>query len=532
MNPSQLSVLTLAIFVVGVIASGVTAYLVPHIPAVWQASLGVAVAALLAHLYFAKKTYSDVFAKRTTRYGLNSIIMSLIVIGIAVFLNMIANEYNWKKDLTKNQIHTLSEQSIKILKGLTSEVRLRAFINPTQMGEFENIFGKYTYYSKMLKKEYVDVDKDPFAVQKYQIKQTGTIVIESDARSVKIDNLAGPDDPKLEEKLTNAIIQVAKGDKKKLYFISGHGERLMADTGREGYSGIKETLENGRYKIEELVLLEKGSIPADAEIVLLAGPKSEIMDQEYKALENYLKQGGKLLVMVEPTSPASMKAFLAKYGANWKPKKAILETNSLQQLAGGNPLTPIVTKYDPSHEITKDAKQLSLFAVATPIEKEEKTPPKMNVISLMQTSPRSLEVEVVADKVKVDQAKDRKGPLSVAVAVTGNLEEEKPKEADANKKPEAEKPKTKDFRLVVVGDADFAANGVRQFGINNDLFQNMLAWLAHEEDLIAIRPKPTDTSEFEITEERSRVINLASVVVFPFAMFIAGIVTWLKRKRK
>ncbi len=38
--------------------------------------------------------------------------------------------------------------------------------------------------------------------------------------------------------------------------------------------------------------------------------------------------------------------------------------------------------------------------------------------------------------------------------------------------------------------------------------------------------------EFEITEERSRVINLASIVVAPFAMFIAGIVTWATRRRK
>lgn len=536
MNNSQLSIIALGITLVGAVTSGVTAYLLPHLPMVWQISGGVAVASLLAHFYLGKSFYADLFSKRTTKYGLNSLIMTAVVLGIAVFVNMIASEYNWKKDLTKNQLHMLSDQSVKVLKGLNQEIRLRAFINPTQMQEFENIFEKYTYYTKNLKKEYVDVDKDPFAVQKYNIKQAGTIVIESDTRSSKVENLQGPEDPKLEEKITNAIISVAKGDKKKLYSITGHGERMMSDSGREGYTEMKESLESGRYKVEEISLLEKGGVPADAELVILAGPKSDFMEQETKALETYVKKGGKLLVMVEPTSTPTLKGFLAKYGVEWKPKKAILETNSLQQLAGGNPLTPIVTKYDPSHEITREAKQLSIFAISTPVEKDAKAPASLTIANILQTSPRSLEVEVTGDKVKVDQNKDRKGPLTVGLAISGKIGEEKkpgPDTAEAAKTPEQkEEKKDPEFRLVVVGDADFAANGFRRFGINADLFQNMLSWLAHEEDLIAIRPKALDASEFEVTEERARVINLASIVVAPFAMFIAGIVTWITRKRK
>lgn len=533
MNNSQLSIIALGLALVGAVTSGVTAYLLPHLPMVWQIAGGVAVVAVLAHLFLAKSVYAEIFSKRTTKYGLNSLVMTVIVLGILVFANMISSEYNLKKDFTKNQLHMLSDQSVKVLKGLNQEVRLRAFINPTQMQEFENIFDKYTYYTKNLKKEYIDVDKDPFAVQKYNIKQAGTIIIETDARSSKVDNLQGPDDPKLEEKITNAIISVAKGDKKKLYNITGHGERLMSDTGREGYTEMKEALESGRYKVEDLPLLEKGAVPADAELVILAGPKSDFMDQEIKALNEYVGRGGKLLVMVEPVSTPTLKGFLAKYGVDWKPKKAILETNSLQQLAGGNPLTPIVTKYDNSHEITREAKQLSIFAVSTPVEKDPKAPNTLNIANILQTSAKSLEVEVQGDKVKVDQAKDRKGPLTVGLAISGKLAEEKkgPQKAEAAKAPEEEK-KTPELRMVVVGDADFAANGFRRFGINADLFQNMLSWLSHEEDLISIRPKAADASEFEVTEERARVINLASIVVAPFAMFIAGIVTWITRKRR
>ena len=85
---------------------------------------------------------------------------------------------------------------------------------------------------------------------------------------------------------------------------------------------------------------------------------------------------------------------------------------------------------------------------------------------------------------------------------------------------------------MVVGDSDFASNSGRRFGINGDIFQNILSWLAHEEDLISIHPRPQDTSEFEITETRMRVINLASIVFAPMFMFISGLGVWAARRKK
>ncbi|NBT59730.1 hypothetical protein EBT16_13195, partial [bacterium] len=394
------------------------AYVASEVPLIWQLLGGLAALLLLAHLILNIKVYKGLFQKRTTKLGLQTAINALLVFSIIVVVNLIVGNYDIKTDITKNKIHTLSEQSVKILEGLKSEVYLKAFVNPTQVQELENIFSKYTYHSKNLKREFVDVDKDPLSVQKYNIRTAGTVVVESGDRNVRIENISGPDDPKLEEKLTNAIIAVTKGGKKKLYCLSGHGERLVSDTGREGFSDIKTALENGRYEVQDLSILEKGEIPADAEIVMVAGPKTEFMAQEYQALEKFLKAGGKMLFMVEPTSPKSVRDFLLKFGADWKPKKVVLETNSLQQLAGGNPLTPIVTSYDRNHEITRDSKQLTLFPISTPVEKAANIPEGETVTSLFSSSAKSLETDLQGDKVKVNQATDRKGPLSLALAIS------------------------------------------------------------------------------------------------------------------
>lgn len=531
-----MSMISIILALASTLTSAISAYLVSENSLIWQISLGLAVVFYGVYLYLERRFFLEVFSRKTTQYGINAVLVSVIGFGILVFVNLIATKYDIKKDLTKNKLHTLSDESIKVLKGLPGEIKLKAFINPTQMAEFEKIFEKYTYYSPRLKKEYIDVDKDPFVVQKYNIKQAGTIIIESDTRTARVENLFGPEDPKLEEKITNAIIQVAKGEKKKIYYVSGHGEKLLSDTSKDGYSEMKDQLESGRYKVEELVLVEKGIIPADADIVVLAAPRSDLLEIEIKAIESYLAKGGKFLVLVEPTSTLTLKALLAKYGAIYNPKKTVVELNPLQQLAGGNPLTPIVTSYNKESEITKESKQISLFPIATPIEKAEDKQNGLTITSLFSTSAKSFESDLKDNQVKPNPVTDRKGPLSLAVSITGKASS---KEAEPKKNgettPEANKPEPKkeaEFRLIVVGDSDFASNSGRRFGINADLFQNMLSWLAHEEDLISIRPRPTDTSEFDVTETRMRYINLASIVIAPMMMFGSGLAVWANRRRK
>jgi ABC-type uncharacterized transport system involved in gliding motility auxiliary subunit len=446
----------------------------------------------------------------------------MLMLFIVVMVNMIIVGYDVKKDFTKNKVHTLSEQSIKVLKDLKTEVKITAFIYPTQLQDFEKIFDKYGYYSKFLKKDYIDLDKDPLAVQRFSIKQPGTLIVESENRTVKIDNLNGEGDPRLEERLTNAIIQVTKGGKKKLYYLTGHGEKLLTDNSKAGFSDVKDNLENGRYQVEELVLLKKGEIPADAELVMSTGPTTEFMESELKILENYLKQrAGKFLLLLEPNSPQSLQGFLAKFGVDWKKNKAIFETNRIESTR--NPLTPLIETYSPTSEITQNLKQYSLFSVATPVERAAKIPDGYKIISLFTSSPSSYEIDLVGDKFNLGQKPGKKGPLSLAVSVTGastKKESKDPKEAKDN-----------DFRMVVIGDSDFASNGLKRFSVNSDLFQNTLSWLSKEEDLIAIRPKEKEGGQFDITDYRAQVIFLTSVIFAPITMFITGIVVWFRRRK-
>ncbi len=511
--------------------SGLAAYLVPHLALIWQIALGVALVSLIAFIVLDRKSFQTSLSRKTTRYGINAIVMSVIMLFIVIFINVIANEYDLKKDVTKNKLNTLSDETLKVLKGLDSEITVKAFLQPTQIPMFDRIFEKYSYHTDKLKKEYVDLDKDPLAVTRYKVKSAGTLVFESPTRSARVENLQGADDPKMEEKVTNAIVQVAKGDKKKVYFLKGHGERSISDTGRDGYSQMRETLESGRYKVEELMLLDKDQIPSDADMLIIAGPKSDFTKHETDLLEKFFQAGGKGIVMLDPTSTPTVGSLLKTLGTTWSPNSTIYETNKLQQLAGGNPLAPIITSYDPRHEITKENRELSIFPVASPVEKAEKGPDNLRVQSLFKTSDRSLVANLKGNRLDVNEKTSRRGPISIAVAVTGTAGKD-PAVADNTIAKEEPAAKKKETRVVVVGDSDFPANGVSRFGINSDIFQNMLSWVAHEEDLISVRPKDTSVSELEITDARLRVIHVASVFLLPILAVVAAIGISISRRRK
>lgn len=182
-------------------------------------------------------------------------------------------------------------------------------------------------------------------MKRFDIKQAGAVVVESATRTAKVDNLNGPDNPKAEEKITNAIIQVEKGEKKKVYFVNGLGQRLISDSSREGYSRSAMPSGVGRCLVEELNLVEKDKIPADAEVVVIPGPKKDFMTHEVTQLEAYLRDGGKVLLMLEPDSTKSLNNLSRNTVWSQHENKVVVERNPLQREAQGNPVTPVVVDY-------------------------------------------------------------------------------------------------------------------------------------------------------------------------------------------
>ena len=86
-------------------------------------------------------------------------------------------------------------------------------------------------------------------------------------------------------------------------------------------------------------------------------------------------------------------------------------------------------------------------------------------------------------------------------------------------------------RLVVFGDAGFVANqNVSPQMANLDLFMNAVDWLAEEEELISIRPKPRENHALVMTPMHVNMTFVTTIILIPLTVFGVGVGVWWKRR--
>ena len=84
-----------------------------------------------------------------------------------------------------------------------------------------------------------------------------------------------------EAELTNGLVKMLSGEKKKVYFVQGHGEHDIEDGERTGYNGASAALRRDNYEVAKIVLAQEKDLPADASVVIIAGPPLPLSDGSY-----------------------------------------------------------------------------------------------------------------------------------------------------------------------------------------------------------------------------------------------------------
>jgi ABC-type uncharacterized transport system involved in gliding motility auxiliary subunit len=395
------------------------------------------------------------------------------------------------------------------------------------MQRFRDRMTEYRYLSKQVSVEYVDPDKKPALARQYKIEQYGTVVFEYQGRTERVTS----DD---EQTLTNGIIKVVTGQERKVYFVQGHGERDTTNSERTGYSEAAAALGRDNYKVEPLVLAQQAAIPADASVVVIAGPKTDYLPTETDALRAYLDKGGKCLFLIDPPEKADsppltnlvalVKDWGIEIGTNF-----VVDASGIGQLFGTDASVPVAASY-PQHPITDRFSVLTAFPLARSVTPIAGGAGGRTAQTIVETSAKSwaetdLKQVLAGGEVTQDAAKgDRPGPISIAAAVSAPVTAAT---AQNPADPDAPKPES---RVVVVGDSDFAANYVLGFQGNRDLFMNMVSWLAQQENLIAIRPTEPEDRRVTLTADQQRRIMLLTLVLIPLAIIGAGVYSWWRRR--
>ena len=57
-----------------------------------------------------------------------------------------------------------------------------------------------------------------------------------------------------------------------------------------------------------------------------------------------------------------------------------------------------------------------------------------------------------------------------------------------------------------------------------------MTWLVHDDQLISIKPKPTDNRSLMLTGAQSNFVLLSTILMLPAIVLGAGIIIWWSRR--
>jgi ABC-type uncharacterized transport system involved in gliding motility auxiliary subunit len=489
-----------------------------HKAVFWSA--GGAGAALIS--FYAIACFGEVkaaFSARSTRYGANMALMIAVMLGIVAAVNYISVRHKVRWDLNSDKIYTLSDQTVKAIKALKTQIEVKAFFLPEEpeYGRLMDLFESYAYAGKNFTFEFVDYRRKPEMVKTYNVTNTGArIVLKYEGREARVKEAT-------EEALTNGLVKVERAESVKVYFVKGHGEAQPDDKTEKGYSDSAEVLRNEGFEVSTLQMATS-EVPADARVVVVAGPEKPLLPVEVKALGDYLGRGGHVLFMAEPETAPGTAELLAGYGIRLGNDYVV---DPMSKLFGAGASVPVIQQYS-KHDIVKDFQLMTFFPTARSVQAADKPPEGVTMQVIASTGPGAWGetdmAEIRNGKAAFHKDKDLSGPVPVAAASL--------KKITSGSDPNAES------RLVVFGDGEFANNQFRSFSGNGDLFVNAVSWLARQEENISIRPKTRTSSRIFLAQWQADLLKYLTAGPFPpfgiipMGLFIAAFVIWRSRKNK
>lgn len=452
--------------------------------------------------------------RRAARRGADAVLATLFFTAILVVVQATSMRRSHPFDLTRNQRNTLAPQSMALLDSLDHRVNATGFFrqNSLNRARADELLSTYARQSPRFHYEFIDPDRRPDAVERAGAT-SDELVIECNGVVRRLRSVT-------EQDITNAILQVTRVREKLLCFTTGHGERGIDSSEREGLRAATRALTSQGYSVRTLSLLSVRDVPADCDVLLIVGPREDFLADEAAAIDRYLRSGGAVLFLLDPRFDFPRLAEIL-HGYRLELLDAVILDDFVVD-AGDRTFDATVAKvrrYE-AHPITNGFNYVTMFTRARPV-----------YLTPSDTLLAGLEAQYLA--ITDDEAwgetdmnsftvgtatrdgEDIAGPMPLAAVATFQ-----PVSAGAGNT----------SRVVLVGDSDFVSNSF--FGVlgNGDFFQNAIAFLAEDENMIRIRPRTSGGDSVYISAAQGRLVFAVCLVLVPLLTLVVGGVVVVRRR--
>lgn len=476
-------------------------------------SLGLAVVGPALYALLDPQRTRDFLTGRQARHGSNAVIMLIAFILILVVINAIVYQNPIQWDWTEGKQNTLAPETVDTLKALPASVHAIGFYTTrTSSSTTLDLFSKMKAKSNgKFDYEFVDPEANPAKAQQYKIAQDGSVVLLMQGRQ---ELITGP----TEQDFANALVRLVNPGQRAVYFLAGHGERDIQNSGDKSYTRARTVLESKNYTVKSLNLLAQNKIPADALSIIIDGPTQPVSSQEMSLLKTYVDKGGSLIVMED--SPLASNAgkpadpLLDYLTSAW----GITIVNDLVIDPSSSQIIVAVENAYGSHPITdklQSNNMVSFFPTASSLTLKSNVQ-NVQTTALVTTINTSWgETDFTAlqnNKVSFDSTADFAGPLTVAAAAQNS---------------------TTNSRVVVIGDSTFASDiYFDQYG-NGDLFVNAVDWAAGQGNMINLTSSQPISRQMRLPNSFTiLLLAFVFVILIPGLIIAAGVASWLARRSR
>lgn len=474
------------------------------------------------------KLKKQMFPKISFNSGKKVALKIIIIVLALVFLggiNYLCYRYNLRLDLTKFKQHTLTLQTETIVKNLNSEVKIVVFHVGIPPKYLEDLLNGYKRQSQgKITGEIID----PIVQIGYAAK-FGNVISGKEKKAIvssgkERQDIDFTEQPLMEEQLTNAIISVTRA-KRKVYFLTGHGEYDIYNKEDNGLSEFARLLSVNNVEAKTLMLGIEGKIPDDCDALVIAGMKDLPQEKEEEIIKAYLADGGDAFFLIENTPLATPDKPLTEEEKSKNPA-----LNSILNTWGVKIGDDIVV--DLNNHISTDVgcpatKNYLPYPVIVPgLDYTFYVRPRS--ISIVRDRRQTIKVAPLVlttnDKcswaetdrtlvVKFDEGVDLPGPIAVAFMMI-----EPPL-----------KDKSSDTRIIVFTDADFLSNAFISQYSNAQMGLNVITWLSELDYQAFVNQKEIKVERLDLTSKQKRMVALA-LFLMPTLLGIIGITVWVGRK--
>ena len=385
------------------------------------------------------KKLREQFGTRSSKAGSYSFFLTAIVLAIIVTVNFALSflpDSYVQEDLTANQLYSISSQSKVLLSTLEEDITIYWVVASGEEDEYiEKLLHNYEDYTSKVSVVKKDPDLDPEFTNSYwdgEVYNNSVIVECGDKyRYISYEEMyevsneyysiySTADEFSGESLITSAISYCITEELPVIHVLEGHGEEELTED-------FQSALERDNLETESLSLLNGDSVPEEVECILINSPSTDISETEKDMLIEYLDNGGRLLIIsgtVQEDELTNLNAVAEYYGISVLEGVVVEEDTGYYVFESPVMLRPEMNSSDITDPLIEDN-----YHVIVPVSKAldlSEASEDVTVTSLLESSESSFIKEEGYDITTYEKEDgDIEGPLSLAVLVTKDLEDDK-----------------------------------------------------------------------------------------------------------